>query len=233
MSSGTGCIQAHSVAGPFARIFPWRSGLSSGTREGEAPDFRALSLESTEALLLRLEAGDSRCADVLVSRFLLPLRRWAHGRLPSHARDLLDTDDLVQDTLLRTLKHLKGFVPRNDGSFLAYLRKTLLNQIKDQVRRAGRRPRTEALKDVFPEENPSPLEASIGKQDLARYDAAMLKLSSVQQEAVMLRLELGFTYEEIARALGAPSANAARMTVARALLRLVEVLKVTDGNIPR
>src|SRR5262249_14804113 len=155
----------------------------------EPPDFRALSLESTDTLLRGLGAGDSSCGEVLISRFLIPLRKWAHGRLPAHARDLLDTDDLVQDTLLRTLKHLKGFVPRADGSFLAYLRKTLLNQIKDQIRRAGRRPRTEALKDVYPEEHPSPLEAAIGKEALARYDAAMLELTSFQQEAVMLRIE--------------------------------------------
>ena len=229
MSSGTGFIRMHSIVAPLPRIPPWRGGLTSGPGEGERPDIRVLSLESTGALLRRLEAGDARCGDVLVSRFLLPLRRWAHGRLPSRARDLLDTDDLVQDTLLRTLKHLKGFAARGDGSFLAYLRKSLLNQIKDQIRRAGRQPRTEVLKDVFPEENPSPLEASIGKEALARYDAAMLKLSSVQQEAVMLRIELGFTYEEIARAVGAPTANAARMTVARALVRLMEALQVTDG----
>ena len=40
----------------------------------------------------------------------------------------------------------------------------------------------------------------------------------------MLRIELGFTYVEIATFLGSPSANAARMVVTRALARLAEVM---------
>ena len=41
----------------------------------------------------------------------------------------------------------------------------------------------------------------------------------------MARLELGLTYEEMAEALGKPSWNAARMAVARALIRLASELK--------
>ena len=36
------------------------------------------------------------------------------------------------------------------------------------------------------------------------------------------RVELGLTYSEIAAAAGKPSANAARMAVTRALIRLAE-----------
>ena len=43
----------------------------------------------------------------------------------------------------------------------------------------------------------------------------------------MARLELGLTYEEMAEALGKPSWNAARMAVARALIRLASELKDT------
>jgi RNA polymerase sigma-70 factor (ECF subfamily) len=39
-----------------------------------------------------------------------------------------------------------------------------------------------------------------------------------------MRIEFGFTFPEIAEALGRPSANAARMTVSRALVRLAEVM---------
>jgi DNA-directed RNA polymerase specialized sigma24 family protein len=56
------------------------------------------------------------------------------------ARDLRDTDDLVQDTLLRAFKRLETFENRGEGAFLAYLRQSLLNAIRDDLRRAVTRP---------------------------------------------------------------------------------------------
>ena len=119
---------------------------------------------------------------------------------------------------------MQGFEHRGEGSFLAYLRRTLQNQIRDQLRRAGRRPVSEEVTGSMSVMEPSPLEDLIGRQTLDAYDAALERLPAAQQEAVMLRVEMGFTYPEIARAIGAPSPNAARMTVARALARLAEAM---------
>ena len=58
--------------------------------------------ESTFHLLDRARAGDQEALERLFERHVKPLQRWARGRLPRWARDLADTDDLVQDTLLRT-----------------------------------------------------------------------------------------------------------------------------------
>ena len=52
----------------------------------------------------------------------------------------------------------------------------------------------------------------------------MAALRPIDREAIIARVELGFTYEEVAAALGKPSANAARMAVERALVRLVNVI---------
>ena len=56
-----------------------------------------------------MRSGDDTALGTLVERYLIPLRRWASGRLPAWARDLRDTDDIVQDTLMATLRHLDGF----------------------------------------------------------------------------------------------------------------------------
>ena len=204
--------------------------MNTGATESKAAEHGALSQESTASLLNRLTAGETAARDALISRYLLPLRQWAHGRLPDIARDLLDTDDLVQDTLIRTLSHLDAFASAGDGAFLAYMRQALLNRIKDHLRRLRRRPARETLKDTYLDENPSPLEEAIGRETLEKYDEAMLQLPDHQQEAIMLRVEMGFSYEAIARSLGCRSANTARMTVARALLRLATAMKVVDGN---
>jgi RNA polymerase sigma-70 factor (ECF subfamily) len=122
---------------------------------------------------------------------------------------------------------LEQFEPRREGAFLAYLRAILLNQIRDQARRAGRSPARGELSEDLPHPAPSPLEEAIGRETLERYEAALSRLTPEQREAVVLRAELGFTYPEIAEATGSPSANAARMLVTRGLVRMAEVM---DGS---
>ncbi len=185
---------------------------------------QAAGLESTASLLSRIRGGDAAARERLIRRFLPPLQRWARGRLPLRARDLLDTDDLVQVGLLRALNSMKGFDPRHEGAFLAYLRQIVLNQIRDEIRRSDRRPERKSLDEEMPEGGPSPLEQAIGKEALDRYERALSTLPEEHQEAVIMRVEMGFTHREVAEALGCPSANAARMIVARALVRLAEVM---------
>jgi RNA polymerase sigma-70 factor (ECF subfamily) len=72
---------------------------------------------------------------------------------------------------------------------------------------------------------PSPLEELIGKQALDRYDAALADLKPEEREAIVGRLEFGMSYAELATALGKSSPDAARMTVTRALLKVVERMR--------
>ena len=185
-----------------------------------------IDLESTVALLARIRSGDAEACELLLRRYLAPLRRWARGRLPSVVRPLVSTDDVVQETLFGVLKHvtLHSFEPSRDGAFLLYLRRSLQNRIIDQVRKARREPPNGSLPEELAEERPSPLEAVLGREKLDAYERALSKLSPQHQEALLLRIELGLSYSEIAQAIGSPSANAARMVVSRALVRLVEVL---------
>lgn len=180
------------------------------------------AVEATVVLLERVRAGDADAADALMARYLQPLRRWASGRLPRWARDVRDTDDLVQDTLMATLRHLDGFEARKDGALHAYLRQSISNRISDEVRRARRRPSPQQADDAIEDGSPSALETVIGSEALERYERALGMLSSSDREAILARVELGLGYAEIAAALGKSSPDAARMTVSRALLRLAQ-----------
>ena len=182
------------------------------------------SVESTSVLLARVRDGDVEARESLVGRYLPMLRRWAHGRLPGYARGAIDTDDLVQVSLLRALDKVGEFEPRHEGAFLAYLRRILLNALRDEIRRSRRRPASEALDEELPEALPSVVEQAIGKQLVERYEAALESLEERQREAVVLSIEFGYTAAEIAAAIGSPSANAARMVVSRALVRIAELL---------
>ena len=137
---------------------------------------------------------------------------------------MVDTDDVVQVSLMRALSRVEEFDPRRQGAFLAYLHQILLNCIREEIRRAGRRPAGEESTDELPEDRPSLLERTIGNDALTAYDAALGRLPEEQQQAVILRIEFGFSHQEIADALGRPSANAVRMQIARGLVRLSEMM---------
>jgi RNA polymerase sigma-70 factor (ECF subfamily) len=181
------------------------------------PDHEA---DSSLELVSRARQGDRDALERLCARYLPRLRRWAHGRLPAWARGPLETDDVVQESLVRTVAHLGDFEPRHEAALQAYLRQAVLNRIKDELRRAARRPAAEELSSGHPDAAPSPLEQTIGHQAVERYEAALLRLPEEDRAALVAKLELGGTYQELAESLGKPSADAARMAVRRALLRL-------------
>jgi RNA polymerase sigma factor (sigma-70 family) len=177
-------------------------------------------LTDTVDLLTRARAGDRRCADALFERCLPPLRRWARGRLPQYARELADTQDVVQETVLHTLHRLDAFEARGPGALLAYLRQAVYNRIRDEIRRVRRRPATIGIDEAIPDRAASPLELAIGHEDVERYEAGMKRLQAMDREAIVARLELQQSYDEVAVTLGKPTADAARMAVKRALARL-------------
>jgi RNA polymerase sigma-70 factor (ECF subfamily) len=183
------------------------------------------SLTGTLELLEQLRRGDTRARDLLVERSLPQLRKWARGRLPQWARSLADTQDLVQDAVMRALPKLESFEARHPGALQSYLRQAVQNRIYDEVRKVGTHPPGDELPEEMPDLTPSPLEQAIGKQGFERYERALETLKPVDRHAIVARIELQQSYEEVAKTLGKPNANAARMAVTRALARLVEAMR--------
>jgi RNA polymerase sigma-70 factor (ECF subfamily) len=177
---------------------------------------------------MRVRRGDDRARDTLVRRFLPILRRWAHGRLRGPARALAETDDLVQITLIQALRHVERFEPRREGAFLAYLRQILLNAVRQEARGAARRPSGQPLSEIVVD--PAPVVEAVGRETMQAYEDALQRLPAQQREAVILRVEFGYSHREIAQAIGSPSANAARMTVSRALVRIAEIMDDSDAH---
>jgi RNA polymerase sigma-70 factor (ECF subfamily) len=78
----------------------------------------------------------------------------------------------------------------------------------------------------------SPLEEAIGREALEGYERALRRLSPGDQEVIITRVEMGFTYDEMAVHLGKPSSEAARKAAQRALVRLVEEMERGSGQTP-
>jgi RNA polymerase sigma-70 factor, ECF subfamily len=193
-------------------------------RRTSMTDGRPVGMTSTVDLLERYKGGDEEAIEQLVERSLPPLKRWARGRLPQWARSLAETQDLVQNAVLRALPHLKTFEVRHPGALQAYLRQAIDNHIRDEIRKVRARPAAQPLSEEELDEGPSPLEQAIGREGLARYEAALNRLRPVDREAIIARIELQQSYDEIALALSKPTADAARMTVVRAIKNLLEAM---------
>ena len=184
------------------------------------------SLDSTFYLIARVRAGDREALERLFARHLPPLQRWARGRLPNWARQLTDTDDLVQDALVQTFKRIEEFEPRRVGALQAYLRQAVLNRVRDEVRRKGRQPVTEADLELLEVENAaSPLEEAIGREGVERYERALARLKPSERDIIIAKVELGYSYAEIADAFDKPSTEAARKAAQRAIVRLADEMR--------
>lgn len=209
-------------ASSLARVLPF------GRRDSDRPDTVLVS-EPTEVLIRRVRSGEGNARDALMRRFLPLLRQWAHGRLPRAARDLHETEDLVQLALMRALRQIAHFECEGPGSFLAYLRQILLNQVRDEVRRLMRRPESAEIDtEMADTELPSPVEQLVGQERLRAYEAALASLPKRQQGLIVMRLEFGMSYPEIASEVGS-TPDAVRVMVARALVQLASALKPHQG----
>ena len=189
---------------------------------------QSVDSESTFRLLERARDGDQGALDRLISRHMGPLKRWARGRLPKWARDVADTDDLIQDTLLQTFRRIDDFEARGVGALQAYLRQAVINRIRDELRKKGRRPEATELDGLEIDAGMSPLEEAIGRESVARYERALATLRDEEREAIIGRVEMGYTYEELADLLGKPTSEAARKAARRALVRLTQEMDRDD-----
>jgi RNA polymerase sigma factor (sigma-70 family) len=121
---------------------------------------------------------------------------------------------------LHALQRLDVFEPRHVGAMQAYLRQSVINRIRDEIRRITRHPAAIELPEDHPADATSPLEAAIQAESYDRYKEALEQLKSRDREMVVARVEVQWTLGEIAQRFGMPTVDAARMAVSRALKRL-------------
>ena len=176
--------------------------------------------DSTLLILERARSGDRAAAAMLLERAVPGVRRWARGRLPAMARAEANTEDVVQDAVLRALPHLSRFQHDSVGGLQAYLRTIVMNRVRDLIRKTKRHGTTvEVDAEPLADDEPSPLEVAVRHQNVDRFLAALQRLSPADRQVIIWRIELGWTVDEVAQRLG-KSTGAARMSIRRALERL-------------
>jgi serine/threonine protein kinase/DNA-directed RNA polymerase specialized sigma subunit len=98
-------------------------------RLAEQPD-----KDGADRMVSDTQAGAGADFDALIEQQLPALRRWVAG-IPSRLG--VNPGDLLQSVLL-DIKRL-GFTPRHERAFEEYIRRAVLNRVRDEVRRQRRR----------------------------------------------------------------------------------------------
>ncbi|HEX4824476.1 MAG TPA: sigma-70 family RNA polymerase sigma factor [Candidatus Polarisedimenticolaceae bacterium] len=179
-------------------------------------------MDTSHDLLVLARDGDDRARNGFCERYRVPLARWARGRLPRWARERIDTEDIVQDVLIGTIRNLERFRERRPGAIESYLRQAVDNRVRDEVRRTRLNlgGHVESGVDEPVDDGPSPLLEAIDRQRFESFERALSLLTDEVRGLVFARFDLRKSYAEIAAEFGKPSADAARMAVGRALVAL-------------
>jgi RNA polymerase sigma factor (sigma-70 family) len=200
----------------------WMIMLSATAHDTAMNSAASYGDRSSRELLRLARDGDSCALSTLWARQKSALQHWARGRLPHWARQAVDTQDLIQDALLRTFRRINTFQDRGRGALQAYLREAVRNRICDELRKVGRQPEREELSDVIRDEGASPFDLTLDAEQMNRYKTALSTLTENERLLIVGRIEMAYTYEQLALATGRSNAEAARIAVRRALLKLAQ-----------
>ena len=106
--------------------------------------------------------------------------------------------DLFQEIVLQLWKGYPSF--KGESKITTWMYRVALNTAISHLRKAGRRPRTEALADRAYQVADSPVDEE-SKEKLAFLQIAIDQLSEIEKGIVMLYLE-SHSYDEIAQIMG-------------------------------
>lgn len=176
-----------------------------------------LATEADDASLLsRARSGDRDATELLVRRYLREV--YALTARVLQERDL--AEDAAQDAFVNALGALHRF--RGESSFKTWLLRIALNSARSVARRRGRRREVplELVEDVAGVATDS-MESAVAKSEAKRVEALLQRLPEKQRLAVVLRLQQGLSYPEVAAAMSC-SEGAARVNYHLGLKRLRE-----------
>lgn len=191
--------------------------------------------ESDQVLVERVQAGDKKAFDLLISKYHQRVIRLI-SRL---VRNPAEVEDIAQEAFIKAYRSIGQF--RGDSAFYTWLYRIAVNSAKNALMASNRRPipMSDLMKSDENEEGEAwPVESAIdfqtpeallaSRQVAQTVDAAIQSLAEDLRTAIMLREIEGLTYEEIAEAMNCPIGTVrsrifrARETIAKQLRPLLD-----------
>jgi len=148
-------------------------------------------MDQDNELIDRYAAGDREAFDALVLKHQRALYALLYRMVSNHE----DAADLLQKTFVKAFTGLSGFERRS--SFKTWLYQIAINLAKNMYRDRAKFTRV-SIDDVVLQRDPRTLDALIHKQSRLLLRQALAGLPEKQRMTVMLRVQEGRKFEEIA-----------------------------------
>jgi RNA polymerase sigma-70 factor, ECF subfamily len=190
-----------------------------------------MSGDHSGQLLQQAKSGSPEALNALYERCAGRLLAFIRLRLGKDLRSRLESRDILQATLLKSLEHLGELKGDETRSLMAWLARIAEHEIRDCADFHHRQRRDAAREMPIDDEAPLPaltrsaLSRVILDEQAAQLEAALESLPGPYQEVILLRKFEELSFADIGRRLGR-SEDACRMLLARAMTALT--LKMSE-----
>lgn len=173
-----------------------------------------------ETLIARAVAGDHATFQSLVERHMDRL----YGLLLGMVGDPHDAEDLLQETIARSYRHLGTF--RREASFGTWCTRIAINLARDHFRRRARMPVMQSLRGVETiwrddRYTVDPEKVALRADDRSSLSAALAYLPPAYRATLLLHDMEGYTMQEVAKMTGV------KLPTAKARLRRARMAMVS------
>jgi RNA polymerase sigma-70 factor, ECF subfamily len=210
--------------GPIDAITP-----SAGCRDGVEDRSDNLNgaggrRELPNGLIVAAVRGDRRARDELLALIQPLVLRYCRGKMGRQESVLGSADDVAQEVCVAVVSALGIYQPAG-LSFRAFVYGIAAHKVADAFRAIGRN-RTEPVAELpdVPVAANGPEQHALTAERSAALGALLAHLTPRQREVLVLRVAVGLSAEEAARAVGSTTGTV-RVTQHRALARLRRLLQ--------
>jgi len=176
-----------------------------------------------QAWVIAAQGGDQAAFGFLVERF----QRDVYGKAYSILKNHLDADDVVQETFLRVYRALPGF--RFESSFRTWLITITTRQALNFLSRTRQNhvsldPQEDGPEHVALRVEDNQMTALLDAESRRLLHEALPKLPARQKQALLLKLQNDWKYEEIAQAMDI-SVGSVKAHIFHAIQNLTQLVK--------
>jgi RNA polymerase sigma-70 factor (ECF subfamily) len=194
-------------------------------------------------LIQRAQNGDRDALGRVLARYSDRVRRIVRARLGKRLRRLVDSGDIVQETLLVAVRKWSDYDVPDEASVINLLARIAQHQITDWADKANSQKRnldlqvsmesndsqTSGLAFDPPDSETRQIDRQIRRERQEMVDDCLAELREDYRELILQRDFAGNSWKQVAELTGRPSENAARMAYGKALYELTKLVRRHGG----
>lgn len=186
-------------------------------------------------LIRRAQAGDLAAYEQFFERYYSSIHRLARQRVGRHLRRDVESRDVINEAMIEAIRSFDRFELPDRSALFSALGRVFERQLQTLRRCAQTQTRDRdvavALRHIQDAVTSGRLvleqadDALAEDEEIALLAKCLEELDNQQRAVVVLRESEGLSWDEIARRVGCPSTDAARMVFARARIALKRELE--------